>query len=344
MALVRLSDAIVPEVFTPYMTYETVQKADLFRSGLVSIDPSMANLMASGGRLFQTPMWLDLGNEESSLGSDDPSKVLIPKKLGSSKHQFVRQVRTQGWSSADLVKELAGSDPGKRIADRVAEYWARDFDRRVVATLTGVVNRNVASESSDMVKDVSAVAGTTVIGGQTYNNFQLNPNVIIDARQTMGDKAFGKLKWMLMHSVVYSELMKKNLIQFTPNSEGKITEASYLGYSVLVTDNVPAVIAGSDVIYTTYLVGPGVIRFAESPVDMPTEIKREPLQGNGMGIEILINRRQYGMHFDGYNWADGSVAELFPTDAEIATAGNWARTVGVERKAIPFVAIKTKNG
>jgi len=346
MALVRLTDAITPDVFDNYVSYESVTVADMFKSGLVQIDPSYAQKLSGGGRLFQTPVWGDLGRQESSIASDDPAVLISPKKLGSWKHQFVRQIRTEAWSSADLVAELAGSDPQKEIGKKVGAYWAMDYDRRTVATLTGVVNRNVASEGSDMVKDVSALTGTTVIGGQTFNNYQMNPNAIADAKQTMGDKATGRLTHFVTHSVVYNELIKKNLISFLSLSSQEVANPAgyYLGYKVLVTDNVPATVVGPDVIYTSYLVGAGVVRFGASPVEMPSEVKREALQGNGMGVEILVNRQQYAMHFNGYTWLDASVAALFPTDAEIMTAGNWQRAGSVERKAIPFVAIKTKNG
>jgi hypothetical protein len=55
MALVRLSDAIVPEVFSAYMTNDTLKSNDIFRSGLVSNNAMMASQLSGGGQTFQTP-------------------------------------------------------------------------------------------------------------------------------------------------------------------------------------------------------------------------------------------------------------------------------------------------
>lgn len=122
MSLVRLSDVIVPDVFTGYMVNDTVVKADVFISGVVAQDAMMAQLLSGGGRVFQHPVWGDLDNQEANIGSDDPAQSITPRKIGSFKHQFVRQFRTQAWSTADLSAELAGSDPMKRISSRVSEY------------------------------------------------------------------------------------------------------------------------------------------------------------------------------------------------------------------------------
>ena len=46
------------------------------------------------------------------------------------------------------------------------------------------------------------------------------------------------------------------------------------------------------------------------------------------------------VHPAGFKWADGSVAGVSPTIAELADAGNWSRVV--ERKAVPLAFLKSK--
>lgn len=339
MALVQLSDAIVPEVFNNYMLNDTVEMADVFQSGLVRMDADMADKLSAGGRLFQTPVWNDLDNAAPAIGTDDPADVLTPQKVGSFKHQFARQLRTQAWSSADLVAELAGSDPMRRISSRVSPYWARYFDRLTMYTLNGVINDNVANDGSDSVHDITGAAGNvTLASGKVVPANTIHADAILEAKQTAGDKA-ESLKIIVMHSRLFTNLQLQNLIVYIPNARGEITIPTYLGYRVVVTDNVPAVDQGGGVFhYTTYLCGEGIVGFAEKPPANPIAVQREELQGNGMGIENLITRRQFAAHFYGYNFTDASVAGVFPTDAELELAANWDRAVP-ERKQVRFVAI-----
>lgn len=334
MAVTRLSDAIVPEVFTAYMLKQTMEQADIFRSGAIAQDAQMSALLAGGGRLFQHPSWGDLDNTESGIGNDDPSSIATPGKIGSFKLQFVRQFRTRGWSSARLVKELAGSDPQLAISSRVGEYWARQFERFLVATLTGVFADNVANDSGDMVYDITAETGVDAM---------ISADAVLETKQTMGDAA-NALKLLIMHSRVYTNLQKQNLIDFIPNARGEVTIPTYLGYQVLVTDNVPVTsLGGGNYAYTTYMLGQGVVGFAESPPDMPVETERKPDQGNGAGVDVLWTRRQFGLHTYGFNWTDASCVGEFPTNAELATAGNWDRK-WPERKQVSLAALITKNG
>lgn len=343
MATVRLSDAIVPEVFANYMVNDTVEKADIFNSGIVVPDGMMASKLSSGGRLFQHPVWRDLDNTDPVIGTDNPADTITPLKLGSFKHQWIRQVRTQAWSTADLVSELAGSDPMQRISGRVTDYWSRYFNRTTVRCLNGIFNDNIANDSGDMVHDITAETGTVTVGGATVNAFSLHAGAIIEAAQTMGDENKA-MTTLIMHSRLLSNLKLQNLIVYIPNSRGEVVIPTYLGYRVVETDTVPVSDQGGGVLhYTTYVCGPGVFHWAESPPANPIAVEREELQGNGMGVETLVTRRQYALHPIGFNFTDASTAAEFPTDAELELAANWDRAFP-ERKQIPLAAIITKNG
>jgi len=336
MALTRLSDVIVPDVFNAYMMVETTEKADVFKSGIVQPNAEMARNMTGGGVTFQTPFWNDLSNTGSKIGSDDPAQVLTPDKIGGSKLQFRRQFRTNAWSTADLAAELAGDDPMKRVVSRVSEWWARDMNRITIATLNGVINSNITNNAGDMVYN----AGVGV-GGATPTA-AMSATAILNAKQTMGDKA-DMLTMIMMHSVVYTNLQILNLITFIPNSQGVVNIPTYLGYRVLVSDTCPVVASGANFVYVTYLCAPGVLGFCENPPAIPVETDRKPAQGNGAGVEELYTRRQFALHPNGFNWKEATVVGEFPTNAELELTGNWERKYP-ERKHIPFVAIRTLNG
>lgn len=341
MALVRLSDVIVPEVFSQYMMMDTTRQADVFKSGIVRMDPMMSSLLGGGGKIFKNPFWGDLNDTSAVIASDDPTKVIVPQKIGTFRHDFTRQARNQAWQTADLTAELAGSDPMQRISGRVGEYWAREFDRLAIATLSGIIASNVAG-ANDMVYNATGLSGTHTVGNETVNNSQLSYRAIMEAKQTMGDKA-QKLRIIVMHSRLYTNLQRQNLIQFIPNSQGVIEFPTYLGYRVVVTDNVPTVTGGGNTDYTSYLCAEGVLGWGESPPANPVAVVRDEMQGNGSGMETLVTRRQFALHPYGFTWNAASVAADFPSDTELALAANWTR-VFPERKQIPFAAIVTRNG
>lgn len=338
MATTRLTDVIVPEVFYPYLMKRTMEKSAIFQSGILVNDANMAKFLAGGGRTANVPFWKDLGNTPSNVASDDPAVLITPEKITSGKDVAARQVRTEAWSSMRLSAVLAGDDPMKRIAERVADYWVRQFQAILVATLHGVYADNIANDSGDMVYDIGTDDAAAITAAE-----RISAEAILDAAQTMGDASDG-LDTIIMHSVVYNNLAKQNLIDFIPDSEGKVKFPSYLGYRVIKDDGVKKITGTNRTEYVTYLVGRNAICWNEAPTSPSPniEVEAKPDQGNGMGGDILYSRRQFVLHPYGIKWTDASTAGEFPTDAELATATNWDR-VYAERKQIPIAYLLT-NG
>ena len=336
MSLTRIADVIVPDVFNTYMMIQTMEKAGVFRSGIIQPNAQMAANLTGGGTVFQTPFWKDLSDSGSDIASDNPAEVSTPDKITADKLKFRRQYRTKSWSTADLSAELAGSDPMNAIVSRVSDWWARDFNKITIATLNGVINSNIANDSGDMVYN----AGVGV--GGSAPTAAISATHILNAKQTMGDAA-DELKMIMMHSRIFTNLQIANLITFIPNSQGVTNIPTYLGYEVLVSDTCPVVASGSDFIYVSYLCAPGVLGWAEKPPAIPVETDRKPGQGNGSGVEELYTRRQFSLHPAGFNWKETTVVKDFPSNSELELATNWERKYP-ERKHIPFVALRTLNG
>ena len=338
MAATRLSDIIVPEVFYPYMMQRTKEKSAIFQSGAMVSDENMSKFLAGGGRTANVPFWKDLGNTDGNVVNDDPSSVSVAQKISTGRDVAARQIRHESWSSARLSGVLAGDDPMRAIGERVSDWWVRLFQRILVGTLHGVYLDNVANDAGDMVYDIGTDSASAVTAAEL-----ISAEAILDAAQTMGDSS-DALSTIVMHSVVYNKLAKLNLIDFIPDSEGRVRFPSYLGYRVIRDDGVKTITGANRTEYVTYLLGQNALLFNEQPMsESPNvEIEREPSQGNGMGVDILHTRRQFVMHPYGIKWTDTSVAGEFPTTAELATATNWDR-VYAERKQIPIAFLVT-NG
>lgn len=337
MAVTRISDVIVPEVFASYMAKDTTEKTEIFRSGILRPDPDLSGKLAGGGRTFNVPFWKDLDNTESGAGSDDPAVLATPGKLTSGKDIARRQIRTRGFSAADLAGVLAGDDPMQRIVSRINPYWDRQFQSILVNTLTGVFADNAANDAGDMIVDI----GTDASGAPAASEL-ISAEAVIDAAYTMGDNAEG-LKVIVMHSTIKKRLEKLNLIDFIPDARGEIQFPYYLGKRVVVDDGCRRVTGTNRVKYWTYLVGDGAFGWAENGANIePVEVERKPDQGNGLGVENIWTRRQFVMHPYGIKFTDTTVTGEFPSNANLALAANWDR-VYAERKQIPIAALVT-NG
>ncbi len=151
-----------------------------------------------------------------------------------------------------------------------------------------------------------------------------------------------------MHSATEASLLKQDLIDFVPDSEGKQTIPVFQGRLVVVDDTLPTR-AGttSGTVYTTYLFGAGAVARGNA------NLGSRPLRG-GFGTEavefsrealasddILINRRRYLMHPRGVQWQAGSVAGQSPTDTELESDSNWIRVY--EAKNVRLLKVDHNN-
>ena len=224
--------------------------------------------------------------------------------------------RNQSWSSMDLAAALIGTDPMNSIASRVGAYWTRRLQKAFVATMTGVFADNAAAPAgtehvqNDMTVDIK---GASYSAGVT----DFSAEAFIDACLTMGDSA-EDIIGLMVHSVVYGRMQKNNLIDFIPDSEGRVVIPTFLGRAVVVDDGMPA----SGGVYETWLFGPGVVRMGVGTPKVPTEVQRHPGAGNGGGQEVLWNRVEWCLHPVGHKYA-GTPPNGGPTNA--ATANNLRR-------------------
>jgi hypothetical protein len=136
-------------------------------------------------------------------------------------------------------------------------------------------------------------------------------------------------------------LKKADLIDYMPPSQqGGMMLPTYQGLRVLVDDGI-TVTGGTE--YNAVMFKPGAVVYDELPVNTeggPIEYDRKPRLAHGGGVTEVVARRQFIMHPRGFDWLHASVAGVFPTDAELATAANWNRTA-TSVKSTGFVFLRT---
>lgn len=338
----RISDVVVPEIFSPYAQQLTQEKSRLIRSGAIVMDQTLTTNLAGGGLTFNEPSFKDLDDDEENVSTDDPDVDSVPNKIGTATEIQVRLSRNNSWSSMDLTAELAGVDPMAAIASRVSDYWVRRAQRVFIATLNGVFADNAAAPTGndthaedDMIYDISGVGfadGVTNFSAEAF----------LDAAVTMGD-SMEDLSMVMMHSIVYNRALKNNLIDFVSDSANgnAIRIAQFLGREVIVDDS----ITFTGDVFDTWLFGAGAFRMGAGSPMVPTEIDRKPAAGNGGGQDVLHNRVEWCLHPVGYAYA-GTPAKGGPSNAStannLANAGSWSRVFS-ERKQIRIARLVTRE-
>lgn len=313
MAKTQIADVIVPEVFNPYVIERTAELIAMFMGGIVSTNPELNALALAGGKLINMPFWNDLTGDDEVLSD---SSSLTPAKIDAGQDIATLLMRGKSWSVNDLAKALSGDDPMAAIGDLVANYKFRKLQAAMFASLKGVFADNVANDASDMSIDVASetVAGQSATTRFSQDNF-------IDTTSTFGD-AWEKVTGIGVHSGVFAQMQKQDLITFEPVSEQDVEIPMYLRKRVIVDDGCPVRAGTTDgLVYTSYLFGQGAIGFGDGEAPVPSETDRDSLAGD----DILIARWHSLLHPRGVAFQSSSVAGSSATNAELEAAANWDR-------------------
>lgn len=324
MAIVRIGDVIQPEIFTNYVTQRTMQLSNVLNSGIATNDAEFDALASGPNTLVNMPYFNDLTGESEILTD---SGSLTPQKIGTNKDVARKQARGNAWGANGLSALLSGADPLGAIGNLVTNYWARDRQRVLLATLQGVfASASMASKTHDIS---GATADAALISGATF----------IDATQKMGD-AKDALTAVAMHSAVEAYLAKQQLIEYVQEAGQSIRVPYFMGKRVIVDDGMPFN-TGTGVA-SAYLFGAGALAWGNGshPNIIGTETDRDSLASSGE--DFLINRQIYILHPRGVKFTETSVAAEFPTNTELATGTNWSLVY--EPKAVRMVHFKFKIG
>ena len=333
MAVTKIADVIVPELFNSYVVNRTMELSAFIQCGIAVNSPEFDKLASEAARTHNMPFFEDLsGDSEATLEDVE----MTPAKIGSNKDVSTTILRQKMWGASNLSAALAGAYPMKAIGDLVAAYWARDMQKELIAILSGVfgtftpeggtATTRMADHILDLTKATSAAA--KIISAEAF----------IDACQLLGD-AQAQLSGIVMHSATKSYLKKKNLIA-TERDSTDVEFDTYQGRRVTVDDGCPV---DKDNNYTSYLFGNGAVALGNgNPVGhVPTETDRDKRIGGG--VDYIINRKAYILHPRGiaYTKAVREHVET-PTREELANPQNWNPVY--EPKQLRIVALKHKLG
>ncbi|MBM7717152.1 hypothetical protein JOC94_004177 [Bacillus thermophilus] len=319
----RLQDVIQPEVFTDYVIQRTTEKSALVQSGIIERNSEFDSLASSPNTLVNMPFWNDLTGEAEVIKDQGN---LTAGKITSGKDVARKQGRARMWGANGLSALLSGDDPMGAIAELVSNYWIREDQKMLLATLDGIFK---APNMTDKFLDITGEPGTDAL---------LDGDSFIDAGQLMGD-AKDLLTGVMMHSAVEAYLAKRQLIEYVQEAGQSDRIPFFMNKRVIVDDGMPYDTASKEGVI--YLFGSGAIAsgVGSHPNIIATEVDRN--KQSSSGEDFLINRRIQILHPRGVKWTETEVDAEFPTNAELATGGNWERVY--EPKAIRVVKFKFKT-
>lgn len=342
MALTQLSDVIIPQVYESYgfqpdpATLHFLESPAVRTGGLLDI---VAN---REGRVTTMPFWNDLDStSDPNISTDNPTDIATPQKIAADEMQIRVADYNNAWSATDLAAPLAGSNPMMMIKLRTNMYWSRQIQRFLSSIALGIKNVNISGNSGDMTVDISTNNSTTADATHKFSH-----DAVINAIATNGEH-FGDLQYMIVPMTIYFAMVKQNSITYIQPSESAIQIPVYgkqcavlpVADSLLSELNTGASAAGYK--YTSIFCGAGAFGYGQGQALNPVEVRREPLQGNGGGVEILVERKRWTFAVSGHNFTSASIAALSPTSVEWGATANWTRKF--KRQNVPLAFLVT-NG
>lgn len=312
---------IVPEKFTTYVNEEVTKKSALVNSGIATANQIVAQVISGtpqGGNMIQMPFYKPLDGDDEIFNEN----ALTPGDIKTSNERATLLIRGKAWGATDLARVKGGNDPMQAIMAYLSDWWIQKEQLIFLNVLKGLFGTG-GTLATGHLKDISASAADNVI----------SVDATLDTKQLMGD-AYNKLGVVVMHSATYTTLQKQQKIETEYSSDLKIKIDYYLGYRVIVDDEMP-VNAG---VYDTYFVGTGAFtRENGTPFGLVgTETDRDTLSA----VDYLINRKAFVLHPNGVSFI-GDPSDAYATNADLAATKNWKAVKDL--KNIPIVCLRHKN-
>ena len=348
MAITTIGDIVTGNipVLASYMTEEPVEKTAFFQSGILAPTPYATQIANGPSNIANIPVWKSIdASIEPNYSNDVYEDIATPRAINTSDMMVRVAYLNEGFGQADLTVELTSQNPLQSVANRLDNYWQRQAQRRLLATTLGIYNANAAATDAyhtqnDMIIDVSTTSG-------------FDTGAFIDATQTMGDALMGPggdvLGVIAMHSFVYGQARKQQLIDYNRDADNNTMFATFQGYRVVVDDSMTVIGTGAARKFISVIFGQGAIGYGEGTPTTPLAYEREESRGNGGGVEVLWTRKTWLLHPFGYSFTSavitGNGTETVARSAswqDLTNATNWRRVF--ERKHVPIAFLVTGVG
>jgi hypothetical protein len=327
---VRIEDIFQSTLWTNDDINEAPELQNILNSGIFRTNADLERVVnsTSAGSRFELP-YIDEPDYTEPYGMDDSDDEISADKVNWANQFAVLGLYAKSFGYMNIVDAIRrDSDPAKVLRSILARYWARDLQNRIIASLNGIASKARDALTLDVADDTED--GDDVI---------LDASIIIDGASLLGDMQ-DNFKFMFVHSKVYADLKKQNLIETVmPAEVGAEPIQMYGNYRVIVNDLLPVIQGDNKKKYVTYIAQTGMFAYAEKKLggDLPLlEVHRNPLKGKGAGSTQLISRRGFVLHPIGWSWQKSG---MNPSLSDLRTDSNWS--MKFKAKQQKFVRIIT---
>lgn len=340
MAGTNLNFAYDSEIFNyTWRNTPDLVLTSMIESGAVVNDSEIAQMISSGSNFFTVPFYNVLtGTEDVYNGVNN----FTGGELSGGSYSGVVYGRMAKWSAKSFIKDFnSGADPMAQIVDGVAQFWIKARQNRLLGILAGVFG---ITGNANWTKHITNIA--TATSTATDSN-KIGVTTISDATvKACGDNA-GDFSLVIMHSVVASRLANLQLLEFSKYTDAtgitrNLPIGTINGKTVIVNDQVPtsaSASASGETDYVTYILGLGSIRYAQAPVDVPSEMFRDP-NANG-GVDMIYTRMRECLAPYGFSFKGSATADVGIPDATLFASASWE--IKMPEKAIMLAKVVT-NG
>ena len=308
MAYTKVADVIEHQIFTSYMIQATTATNAFLASGIATPDENI--VIDRGGRTVNLPFWKDLGGTSEVLSD---SSALTVNKVDAFADIAAIHARGVAYGFNNLAGLIAGDDPMRVIADKLAGRWSKDIESVLISTLNGIFG---VAALKDSVSDQSANV--------------LDSKIMTKAMFLLGDN-FEKITAIAMHSAVLAKLQELELVSSFKPSEASLPIHLYAGRRIIVDD----ALVPDEEVYPVYFFGEGAFAFNENEEASTVKTDEDILEDT----VVVASRRVFTMHPRGVKWI-GTAAGITPTDTELATASNWSLVEDRKNVAITKLLVK----
>lgn len=341
-AVTVLSDIVGARgAYTPiietFMVEDPVESTAFFQSGvLAGGDPRIQAILAAASPVAAVPFWNPIdSNIEPNYSNDVYEDIAVPRNVTTGLQMGRIAFLNEGFGSMDLVKAITKKDPLAYVASVIDNFWARQAEKRLIATALGIYNDNIGvtdafHTQNDMVTDAAG---------------PFSADAWIDAQAQLGDK-LGVYGVAAMHRLVYTQMQKAQLIDFVTDDVQKVQIPYYQGSRIVVDNGMPLFGASGSRKSLVIFFGAGAIGYATETPSEGLEYERAASRGNGGGVDVMWTRRNYIMHPLGYSFLSttitGNGTETRPASAswaDLALATNWNRVIAREHVPMAFMTV-----
>lgn len=330
-----VSDLWVPEILSQGMNEFAVERPVFMTSGAITSNADLNSAAIAGGnqviiKHFVEPYF------DSLLQIESTGPTVQKIVSGSQAAATLRRVSPLAVSA--FAGAVSNSDPFGFIISILSNLRNRQDQTTAINALRGFMSTAAAALSEDNFTQDVTTDGTA---GRL-----IDTDMVADAVARLGEVVeVLESGAMIVHSTIHASLKKQDSVTTIRDSQGQIVMRTYQGIPLFISDKLSVPGATSGTIYDSYIFGPGTLGIGSKPQtgnvgDTASLLIKEDEHTNDL---VAYDRRQFILHPAGARWTGSpATANSGPTDAELATAGNWALGY-TDAKRCGFVRIRT-NG